>query len=67
MPLHARQRCTWADARAARHIDCASGVVAPQAFWYKAALFSRALFLCLHGEAGKTLKKRGAVRQMTER
>ncbi len=67
MPQHARQCCACADAGAAGRIDCASGVVALQGFWYKAALFSRALFLCLYGEAGKTLKKRGAVRQMTER
>ena len=44
-----------------------SSVVVREAFWYKAALFSRARLLRLVGEAGKTLKKRGALRQMTER
>ncbi len=39
-------------------------LVARQAFWYKAALFSRGPVLALSGVAGKTLEKRGAERHL---
>ncbi|HCA24164.1 MAG TPA: hypothetical protein DEP32_08355 [Pseudomonas sp.] len=41
----------------------ALSLVAPRAFWYKAALFSRGPVLALFSAPGKTLEKRGAERQ----